>query len=570
METQGCNSRSTRGMVTLAVAVVTVLLSAALLFAYAYDNKSYCQEQVIRDMIWLDVWALLFCIAAIVAWKAPVSVQLRNICLMGLFGIYGFIAVSLIFDGTGFGLNAHLGDQSFRQAMILRFTTDWLPGDFYFKQLCVFYPPVYYGLLAVWGRVFSVEFHHLLKVGHQLVYLLGPILLFWLWSRIVTNTQAALIALATYLTAAYAMSIALVSPPAFIGNALFIPWWIRYVEGGSVVKSPRAHLFWGGLLGGVIFATYPYAMFIGGFLLVARTVALIPAFKLDRRWARFRPASAYLMVALVAAFSSPYWLPAFLSVVSHGSKPPDQEWYHLGHPGLNFPFLNFSWSGLLFLGAIGWSIGRWRRTVHRHLLTLLAGSLLFYLAGMFLGGIDRPINVPKAKEFILFLAGPMIGLAVASCFRLARRAAWSRMAVPLVALLIALSFMHSFNRLATSEMVKTARSISIPHWGLDSTVMAVERRDAVFLTYHMSLPSWYPVYLFLPTNQHFCHPASEFLERYSMLQLTQYLQDPTLFHLVLRHNRFDPVDFVTLRKVERQWQLPVNLSNYPTVIEMAP
>ena len=546
-----------------AVAAAAVLTAVGLLlFLPTLTIRPFTEAGIIRDLMRLDVWSLLFLAVIAILWRASGSRTLKSWLLIACFAVFGFTSVAVIFSGTSFGLNAFNGDQTFRQAMVLRFMTDWLPSDYFFKDLPASYPPAYYWLLSLWGRVFSVEAFKLLKVGHLLVFLLGPPVLFCLWKTVVSKPQAALITVATFLFAGFAKTVAFVSPPAFVGNMMFIPWWLRYVEQVRAPRSNRAAWIGGGLLGAVIFTTYPYAFLIGGLVFVLRAAGGRFFFwlKLPDRYGRLRLYGAALMTVL---FSMPYWLPALISIVRFGSKPADQAWYHIGHPGVRFQFLELSWLGLLFLLGILWSVRRARSRVHRALLMLLAGTITFYFIGTLLGLADRPINIPKAKEFILFFGGPMVGLALASVHRFSGRFSPRLKTVCSVSgLLILLPFLNDLNSLANNDMVRTARKAEVPSWSLNNKVMDA-RKNAVFLTPHMSLSSFYPVYQFLPVNQHFANPACRYEDRFDLLYLSQQAGDPGLFHLLLCYNRFDRVDFFMPARSRDSLKMTVHLSDYP-------
>ncbi|UCD18249.1 MAG: arabinofuranosyltransferase, partial [Candidatus Zixiibacteriota bacterium] len=174
-------------------AVSLLLLFAFYLFLYSLPGKRFSEELLITDMIWLDAWGLASYMVLVVVWAAKMHWRLKARLLVAIFSVYGFITVCLILDGTPFGMNAYWGDQKFRQAMILKLIEFFPPVDFYYRDLPPFYPPVYYFLLSLVGRVFSLEAFRMIKAGTMLIYLVGPFLLYLMWRRIVSPFQAALI-----------------------------------------------------------------------------------------------------------------------------------------------------------------------------------------------------------------------------------------------------------------------------------------------------------------------------------------------------------------------------------------
>lgn len=247
------------------------------------------------------------------------------------------------------------------------------------------------------------------------------------------------------------------------------------------------------------------------------------------------------MLVLSAVASSWYWGPALFSVVQFGSKPSDQEWYHLGHPGLPFPFLEFSLLGALSVAGIAYAMSRRSTRLFRGLLSLLATTLGVYMVGSILGALDHPINVPKSTEFLRFLVGPLIGLAAAGVWRLCRFRGRMGAALIVIASLSTLVFLNQFNSLTKGGFVKAARSASVPTF--DFGVGESPEHDAVFLAANPLLTAFNPVYTFIATNQHYSHPASRYMQRYEFLFLLQGFEEPRLFNLALRNNVFDKVDY---------------------------
>jgi hypothetical protein len=532
------------------------------LFFQSLPDKEFTEELLVYDLLWMDCWSLSFFALVVMTWLAPLRWSVRAPLLIVAFSAYGFVTGSLIFDGTPYSYNGFWGDQTFRQAMILKYMTFSWPTDFFYADLPPFYPPAYFLSLSLLGRLFSIEFIKLLKIGSLLIYLLGPVFLYIVWSRLVTAFQAALITIATFLFWSYGEAMPFYSPHAFLANIFFVPWWLFFIERVRSTPVTWRFVLWGGICGAVIFMTYPYAFFIGGFLMVLRSTLLL-------RWTYLSCSStcrllpAWLVLAAVALLSAPYWLPSLLSVVQYGGKPGDQEWFHIGHTGIKFEFLSFSLRGLLFLGSLYLMMRRSFSPLSRGLLTLVGASVLFHLIGTFMGSVGHPLNLQKATEFLIFVGGPIVGLAIATVVRYGRRRRQSKHALAIMVALILLVFLHNFNTFAKHGGVKSARtSPSIRTWGTVAEEMS-ERTGSVFLTAHGKFPAFFPVYMFIGNNQHYSHPASRFGQRYDFLYNLQDVHDPYIFALALRHNIFDAVDYFMPRLKDDHFEIPIGLSNYP-------
>lgn len=532
------------------------------LFLYSQPLKEFSEELLIRDLLWMDCWALSFFALLIIVWIAPFQWRVKGALMVCAFAAYSFVTGCLIFDGTPYSYNGFWGDQTFRQAMVLKFMTFSWPTDFFYSDLPPFYPPAYFYSLSMIGKLFSIEHIKLAKIGSLLIYLVGPAFLYYVWTRIVSSFQAVLITITTFLFWSYGEAMPFYSPHAFLANIFFVPWWIYFIERvrPAVLWWPRILL--GGLTGALIFMTYPYAFFIGGFLMILRSTIFIRWSYLTS-WPKGALKTSWLILGAVALFSSPYWLPTLISLFQYGGKAGEQEWYHIGHTGIKFEFLQFTLRGMLFLFSLFMLLRRPSCRVNRGLLLLVGADIAFHLVGTFLGSIGHPLNLQKATEFLIFLAGPAVGLSLAAVIRYGRRRRQSKYAVAILASLLLLVFLNGFNSFAKHRGVKSARTS--PHlktWGTEPEEMA-QRAGSTFLTAHQKFPAFYPVYLFIGHNQHYSHPASRFQERFDFLCNLQGVSDPYIFAVALRHNRFSRVDYFMPREKNGFLEIPIGMSNYP-------
>ncbi|MDH4158264.1 MAG: arabinofuranosyltransferase [candidate division Zixibacteria bacterium] len=553
--------RPPKQYVALTAIILVFLIFAICLADMSLSRKTFTEDVLIRDCIWLDFWALLFYFAIVLIWCSSVSWRVKSSLCIICLSLWGFVAVALMFDGTPFSINGFAGDQKLRLAMVMKYYAFGFFSDMYYKDLPSFYPPIYYFLLSLYSRLFSVETFKMLKVGNLIMFLLGPAVLYYLWRKIVSPMQAFLITLFTFLFCSSGKVLTLVSPHAFVGNAIFIPWWLLFIER---VKKPGADWRFytvGGIIGGMLFMTYYYGFFIGGLLVLLR-LTVLSKWRYVEGLGHFRFKAAVGVLAVSALVSAPYWLPLLIAAVIHGYDPAQQRWHHLGSTGILFKYQEFSLAGLLFLAAILYALRRARTALNRGLLLIAGTCTVFYLVGSLLGALDRPVNLIKANEFILVIAGPFIGLALAGALRWARLRQKIRLAVPIAVSFLLVFFIHSFNSFAKTDLVRTARTARAPTWGLDATEME-SRKGRVFLTMHEELCSFYPVYSFMAHNEHYSNPASRFRDRFRFLYVLQSVHDPFLLNLALRHNVFDAVDYLMPRLQDGRFEIIIALSNYP-------
>jgi hypothetical protein len=549
-----------KGRGAMLASLLVFLVLGVYLFRFSLPDRDFSEEGLIYDTIWLDAWSLGFILVHAILWLSNLSWRTKALIGVLVLGIYGFIEIGLIFNGTPFSSYGYWGDQKFRQAMILKFMELGYPTDFYFKSLPPFYPPLLYLVFAGVGKVLSLPAYYLLKIGGMLIFLCGPLLLYWLWRPLAGSLGAWLVVLFTYLVCASPTPYVLTAPHAFVATAIFIPWWLRFVDGVHGLMSRWRHWLIGGALGAVILSTYFYPLMVGAFLIGLLAV---------RDWHRKRSGRKTVLywrrvlgvVTAALVLSSWYWLPAAWSVVTVGIDRSRGGWHHIDSTSIGLLFTSFSWTGVLFLGGIVFALSRWRSRIHRSLLILLAVVIPYLFVGSLLGGLDYDINLVKARDMVNVFAGPFIGLAAAVLLR-RRQTRQGRWIVPVLTAVALLVLCHQFNEYAKTDWVKTARTAYAPTWGTDASEMK-GRAGSVFLCGHETFPSFFPVYTFLAANEHYSHPACRFKRRYDLLDLLEKIDDPRVINIALRTNRFDKVDFFMPHRDGSVFDITISLSNYP-------
>ncbi len=543
-----------------AVALVLFGGMAVYLWQYSSTPKPFSETLLVRDLIWLDMWGLLFVLTTVVVWLAGVSWRIKSAVLVAVVSVYGYVVICLLLDGTAFSLNGYWGDQKFRIAMIEKFATWWVPKDFYYKDLSPFYPPVLYYVLSLFARLDDAASFAMMKFAAQAIHFVSPFFVWFLWRRIVSDRQAAVITVVSFVYLLGGRAFALSVPHAMLGNIFFVPWWLYYIEQVKHPAPTRSFFVRGGLIGGLIFMTYFYGFFIGGFLLLLRVVFFS---RLIRPYVRdsFRLWPAIGVMLAAAVVSSLYWGPLMADIAKYGVDK-GTGWHHIDSVGVNFSFMTLTVSGLLFLGGLLYALRRVHSSVNRALVTLVSGIVCYYLLGTFLGALDRPINLIKAAEFLAFVTGPVIALALVAFSRAAHGRPRVQRVFAALGIVLLLSLVYQANVVGKSGGIAEARKSQPANWGFGEERM-VPRRGTVFLSAWEELPSFYPVYLFVAPNHHYSHPAARYTGRYRLLSLVQHIDDPYLLNLTLTSNTFDGVDFVHLRSRESVLYLTMVLDNYP-------
>ena len=535
-------------------AVIAVATVGFCLVIRSHGALVFDEAGLVRNIMHLDAWSGVVLVAAILVGTSKVGWRWKGWALAGLLAIFGGVAADLILAGTPFAVNGDAGDQSFRMAMILKFMQFLTWDDFYYAGLPSFYPPLYYYGLAILGKISQLQHWELLKVGTLLIYVVGPVVTYRLWLKSLGPFRAWVVTASVFAACALLRPIPLYSPPAFIANAMFFPWWLAYVTGNSRNHLDWRQIFLGSLIGAATFMIYPYPFLVGVIM-----IALVGLCR--RRIVDLIAPGGMIVLLLSALFSAIYWLPPALSILVHGSKPMDQEWHHLGHTGLLKPLTEFDVSSILVILGLIYLV---KHRSNRKFLTLLYFALAVAIAqvlGHLAGAMDRPINVAKARELMTFACVPAVGIMIAGVTRWMRSKNIVAAAI-IVCTLLVINTSFGLTNYVTSDLVRRARETVPKNLNRELSALDVPP-GSVFLASDASIPSYYPVYLFTSINQHYAHPASRYQHRLRFLTLLQSVSDPAVMNIALHHNQYDAVDYFWPRGKGRQLQLTFILSNYP-------
>jgi len=540
---------------------IAYLIFGALLLAYSHPAKAFSEDLLITDLMWLDAWSLAFFLALITYWKCPCSTTKKSLVSLLYLSLFLIVVNNLILDGTPYYLYGYSGDQKFRQAMVLKFMTFFSLGDFYYKDLPAFYPPLYYYLQAIFAKIFSIEAYKMAKIGQILIFALFPVILYYFWRKIVSPLQAIIITFLAFLYCNYSNAAQFFSPHTFLAYALFIPWWFIYVDPVKVQQKTAKYYITGGIIGAVIFLTYFYVFAIGFFYILLKSISekwlMSQSFI---KWPDIK--NKVYVLGLAAIFSAVYWLPLLISIVENGADRSRGGWYHIGYPGISFQFLQFSFTGIILLAGIFYLLRRLNRRLNRGLALFVVSVIMFHLVGSISGALGVSLNITKSTNIFFFqLAAPIIGLMIASFCRrdrVNRKKSIISFAAMYVVLLILL---NNVNGIAKSEGAKRART-SVPTWNTSSEEMK-DRSGDVFLLGDPAVPSFYPVFSFLNVNEHYAHPASRYLDRYKFLFYLQSINNPYLLNVALRHNIYDKVDYFMPQLHKGEFAITASFSNYP-------
>ncbi len=388
-----------------------------------------------------------------------------------------------------------------------------------------------------------------------------PFALYRLWRTVVSPTRALFISCAVMLVDIGGNFMLVNVPYAFLANSLFVPWWLHYLEGIGERNSSTRDWAIGSVLGAFLFATYFYPFFILALWIVARITATAARIKLLAYDARTFVRSCAILLG-AAAISSPYWFPVMRSVYHFGSDRSRGDWHHAGSPGVTFPFLDLTPIGIILMLAVGFALWRNRSRWARMLIFMVGTCLLYFLVGSVLGALDRPVNLIKCREFSWAVLAPLVGLGGYTLYAQARAGRSAIFLAYGVAIVASIFAVRGLSSLARSSAIDTAIKTQVPDFRIspeDTRALS----GSVLLSSNEEIFAFVPAYAFICVNEHYSHPASRFALRYDFLNILQRAKNPWLLHLALRHNVFDPIDYVMPEKRGDSYYFTTALSTYP-------
>ncbi|MFQ5453950.1 MAG: hypothetical protein ACE5D6_07160, partial [Candidatus Zixiibacteriota bacterium] len=291
------------GMVIILAVVGYFLYNQFANYTYLSDQNNY---DILRAKLWTIGWLLISTI--IIYWKRNSSHAPAFTVLA--ISVYFVILYGILFQGTEYGLNGHWGDNGNRLALICKMMAfKSMFYDWYLKDLPSFYPPLWFVIMAIYGKLLNIEAYQTIKFGYLLVFLVYPWLLFFSWKKLVSPLTSAAITFATiFIGYKYLLWVHY----QHITASLFLPWWLYYFE-RATEKKEMLDMNWrfylkGAIYGGILFMTYYYWFFIAfsalPFVLLLKYIET-KSFKLI--WDNLK-SKAILMFG-VAIVSMVYWLP---------------------------------------------------------------------------------------------------------------------------------------------------------------------------------------------------------------------------------------------------------------------
>lgn len=486
---------------------------------------------------------------------------LIGICLAGI--------VLLGLKNTSYGLNGIGGDQGLQTAQVTKFAAFAGAVDFAYKDLPPFYPPAYFLVLGKVAGVLGIDPYRLLKFGLIAVAFTLPILVRVLWSWL---RQRALILAPILGTVLYQDWY---KPYEWLALALFIPWWLYFVEGagGQKGKPSLAWFILGSLVGAVLFSTYYYWFFLGALALAIRYLLGRTAAggKSTPPWVEWRTRS--IMLAGSALLSLPYWGPLLFSMAQTGGWASLQNRYFIDEFNtLHFPFLDPSIMGLAALGGLVYLLSSFQRNrISFGLLSLVAAVYLWQILGYAALVAGASLLTFKARELIVYVLGLSAILGIFELAAVYWKSPRGRQYTGVFVGAIFVALLYFGQALAAGfadhERLQPARESAYSHVLIEDyrDIAGGDGKGQVLLADGgaAQLSVYLPAHQFLAWEAVFSHPAGEYYQRVEFLRQLSRIQDPAWFAAALMNNRYDHVDGILLLPADGGYTFGYLPENFP-------
>lgn len=566
------NNRRYRVGTDLLTLCVALLLALSTRFALLQTPATAATMPYVG--VWSHLFLLIFVAGMIGLLVSTLSPRLRTNGMLLWLGLFFFTLLALRLKDTPFTVGGINGDARFYTTYVTKLAAYPGYGDMFYKDLSAFYPPLYYFLVGRVADWLALEPFRVMKAGLLTTVIILPLVTGWLWRRLVQEEIVAAVALCMLVFPDW------FKPNEWLALALFVPWWLHWVDNITDYQAPTrgAQLRWwlgGAIIGAVLFQLYFFWLFVGIFTLIARIGWWLCCQRHNRRL-RLQLRNGLLMLAFTALLSSPYWAPYLFSMMTTvDAQPLQNRFFGASKIPLPLYFFQDNWQGLFYLGGLLYILfAAASDRVAAGLRWLVCGFVLWVAIGYIAILIDMPLLTFRSYPVFAYLlgAGAFLGL-----FRLWQNSDqltryWPALpgrlvATTLLTLAILLFSNGVVQALLTEENVQDAVDARYPAEELTAfdqlTGEAYEDRVVFVTDRYRSILFFRPVYSFVAWSAHFSHPAGTFHRRIDFLNKAAALHDPQLFAQVMAYNRYDQIDYWLLAEEAEFWHFSFVDDNFP-------
>ncbi|HBU07135.1 MAG TPA: hypothetical protein DEB09_03555 [Candidatus Magasanikbacteria bacterium] len=531
----------------------------------------------LQDIVLVKLCFFVFVIFGIIG----IYKKWKSLFFIILMSVTSALAYYFLVKDTALMLWGLKADEITIAAMYEMFAHGSCLSDFAYTSLPPFYPPLWFWLFGLLGRVINLNGVQIAKIASFSTILVYPAIFYllqkWYWVKRKMEGENSLEPLIWFLGTIFlfvliSWDVTITKPYELVSASLVILWTIFLLNELKKGMNWKGWLVFG-ITGGILFM-----LFYFWFFLAAIGISL---FNLFGNRVKLKDYGSLLIIGVFTLlFALPFWLPLAKSYSMFGTENWQLGFLTLDWLSTEVPLLQFNLVGLICLiGFVSLIIYRQRFYI-RILLSLFVASYIWQIMGLVtIFFFASPLQESKGFYFFNHTI-----LALSAAYGIAQLWIWLKNKYP------NLAWQKS---LALIGILVLATQLIFGVFVDNRDVLAVKTRSAMvrreakeiidFLGQNYSdinkltiLQSGIPeLHAFLPFsdfiyfNQHNSHPAANFSSRFYYLKDLSLLKTENDFYGKIVDTPFGQVNLLILFKNGENYSLFFNLDNFPNEIREA-
>jgi galactan 5-O-arabinofuranosyltransferase len=491
-----------------------------------------------------------------------------------ILGLCSALAYFFLVHGMGLMFWGQQGDEVFVSGLYNMASQGSIFSDFVYPDFPPFYPPLFFVIFGLLGRMFSWNGIQIAKAVAFSTFLFYPVIFYWVqklfWNKNKGDKtipgNLAMFASSVLLFLFVDHDAIILKPYEFISGSLIVLWAVFLLYSIYKNKVNWKSLIIFGITGGLLFLTFYF-----WFFLVAIAIALFNLFYRKIKLSEYLKFS--LVGIIILLISSVYLVPLFLTYHNLGSENWQLGFTYIGRIKTFGPDLIFSFRGLLILFGFGTLIFYRKNLYNRTLLSLFIAPYIWQLLGL-LTILFFASPLQESKGF-MYLHAPILALAVGfgveKVFSVTKKYFKSDYYLKTIQIIILylVAINLIFGGFADNKAVHQTRQLArTPRAGVLDLVEYLKTED-IFetITLHagvVELHSFLPLNSFIYYNMHVSHPAAHYSERLAFVKDLGLSSDAEEFYKKIKLNNFAKIKrLIFFKTQENFYSLYFHVDDFP-------
>ncbi len=497
-------------------------------------------------------------------------------CFIAFFAIYKqrffflVVTIALGVSATYFALVNNVvlpwwglnGDEIFIFAFFEKVLSGQPFSDFFYHDLSVFYPPLYFWLVGGIASLFKLTAIQAGKLGVLLVLLFTPIITY-IWtqkSRLNwTRQRSALVALSVFIVADW--SAVMFKPYEYMSAVVALLWFCALAVKIKNNNLTSKDVWIYGAMGALLFLTFYFwffALMLASLIFILLyQVNIIP---------QYRKIAAIISVMVFG--SLPFTVPLLVDITRHGSENFQAAFLVLSDFDVYAPFVSLSIYGLVTLVGVISLFKLRKKTFIKALTSVILASYLWQLISL-ITYITLGKTFGPAKNF-LFLTGAALVFAaaygIAEFFKNKELVKMHHISVLMLITLFGYQLLGG-QFTAKSENQLQYQSALQPRTDIEQLAMRLEQlpdKDQLrFLSAGIGpVHAYTTLNQFISSNAHYSHPAAQFSLRLEIVKKLATSNSADQLHQRLSTPLGD-IDALLLHQIDNRYYLFFWVDNFP-------